>query len=143
MPLRPAVKADLIRTAPLFARCSKEEIRRVAAIAEERNLATGTELIREGDDAREFFVVIEGAAEVRRHGRKVSTIGIGGFVGELAILSDTPRSATVTAATPLDVLVISRRDFLSLVGEMPSISTKVARALADRVAADARRDDVL
>ncbi len=86
MALRPAVKADLIRHAPLFALCSQAEIKRIAAISEERLLQAGTELIREGDEASEFFVIVKGAAEVRRNGRRRATIGIGGFVGELAIL---------------------------------------------------------
>jgi CRP-like cAMP-binding protein len=140
MVLRPAVKADLIRRVPLFARCSRDEIARVAAIAEERNLETGTEVIRAGEEAREFFVIVEGAVEVHRRGSKRSTIGIGGVFGELAILTEKSRTATVTAVTPLDILVIGRESFLALLAENPSIAGGIAQVLAGRLAADADLD---
>ena len=74
-------------------------------MADEIDLPAGKVLIREGDRGREFFVVISGEVEVRRKGRKRATLGAGSFVGEMALPSKAPRSATVTALTPLDVLV--------------------------------------
>ena len=85
-------------------------------------------------------MIVSGEVEVRRNGRKVSTLGPGGFVGEIALLSKIPRTATVTALTPLDVLVITDRAFLSLLESSPSIAVKVARTLAERVGANELSD---
>jgi CRP/FNR family cyclic AMP-dependent transcriptional regulator len=129
-------KLDLLRRVPLFEHCSKKELSLIAGLADEIDLRAGKVLIREGDRGREFFVIIAGEVEVRRKGRKQATLGPGSFVGEMALLSKAPRSATVTALTPLDVLVISDRDFVSLLDKTPELWLKVARALAERIGAD-------
>src|SRR5258707_14453403 len=103
-------KIDLLRHAPLFEHCSKKELGLIGGLADEIDLPAGKVLIREGDRGREFFVIISGEVEVRRKGRRVATMGAGSFVGEMALLSKAPRSATVTALTALDVLVITDRD---------------------------------
>ena len=94
------------------------------------------ELIREGEPGREFFVVVDGEIEVRRGSRRVARLGAGSFVGEIALLSRSPRTATVVATTPLRVLAIEGRDFVELLDSLPELWLKVARALADRVDAD-------
>ena len=129
-------KLDLIKGTPLFEHCSKKDLQRIAQIADELDLREGKVLIQEGDRGREFFVVISGEVEVRRKGRKVAILGPGSFVGEMALLSKIPRTATVTALTPLDVLVITDRAFLDLLEKVPELWLKVARALAERVGAD-------
>jgi voltage-gated potassium channel len=134
--LRADTRVDLIRGLPLFEHCSKRDLRRIAALAVERELRAGTELIREGEPAGEFYVVVEGEVEVRRRGRRVTRLGAGSFVGEIALLSRSPRTATVVAASPLRVLVISGRDFVALLDALPELWLKVARTLADRVDAD-------
>ena len=133
-------KIDLIRRVPLFEHCSKKELALIAGIADEIDLPAGKVLIREGDRGREFFVIISGEVEVRRKGRKIRTLGAGNFVGEMALLSREPRSATVTAATALDVLVIVDRDFVALLDSTPELWLKVARALAERVGSDELSD---
>ena len=133
MALGANAKMDLLKHAPLFEACSKQELQQIAQIADELDLREGKVLIREGERGREFFVIVSGEVEVRRNGRKISTLGPGGFVGEIALLSKIPRTATVTALTPLDVLVITDRAFLSLLESSPSIAVKVARTLAERV----------
>ncbi len=129
-------KSDLIKAAPLFEHCSKQELQYIAQLADELDLSEGKVLIREGDRGREFFVIVSGEVEVRRKGRKVATLGPGDFVGETALLSKAPRNATVTATTPVRVLVIVDRAFLSLLDRTPTIWLKVARALAERVGDD-------
>ncbi len=140
MALGANAKLDLIKGAPLFENCSKHDLRRIAQIADELDLRAGKVLIREGERGREFFVIVSGEIEVRRKGRKVATLGPGSFVGEMALLSKAPRSATVTAVTPVDVLVITDRAFLALLDEMPDLWLKVARTLAERVGADELSD---
>jgi CRP-like cAMP-binding protein len=134
--LRADTRVDLIRGLPLFELCSKRDLRRIAALADEREIAAGTELIREGEPGSEFYVVVDGEVDVRRRGRRVARLGAGSYVGEIALLSRSPRTATVVAATPLRVLAISGRDFVALLDTLPELWLKVARPLADRVDAD-------
>jgi CRP-like cAMP-binding protein len=138
--LRADTRVELIRGLPLFELCSKRELRRIAALADERELEAGSELIREGEPGSEFYVVVEGEVDVRRRGRRVARLGAGSFVGEIALLSRSPRTATVVAATPLHVLSISGRDFVALLDSLPELWLKVARTLADRVDADEAMD---
>ena len=140
MLLRADTRVDLIRGLPLFELCSKRDLRRIAALADEREIAAGTELIREGEPGSEFYVVVDGEVDVRRRGRRVARLGAGSYVGEIALLSRSPRTATVVAATPLRVLTISGRDFVALLDSMPELWLKVARTLADRVESDEAQD---
>ncbi len=133
MALGANAKLDLIKRIPLFEHCSKKDLQHIAGIADELDLRAGKVLIREGERGREFFVLVSGEAEVRRRGRKIATVGPGDFVGEMALLSKAPRNATVTAVTPVDVLVITDRAFLDLMDKTPDLWHKVARALADRL----------
>jgi len=135
VPLRRDKKVELIKGVPLFSRCSKKELQEVAALADEIDLPEGRVLTREGDTGHEFFVILEGTAEVRHGGRKVRTLGPGDFLGEIALLTQLPRTATVTATTALDVLVITAREFRSLLAHAPKVQTKVLEALAERLAA--------
>ncbi len=133
MALRANAKLDLIKRIPLFEHCSKTDLQHIAGIADELDLQAGKVLIREGERGREFFVLVTGEAEVRRKGRKIATVGPGDFVGEMALLSKAPRNATVTAVTPLDVLVITDRAFVDLLDKTPDLWHKVARTLAERL----------
>ena len=140
MALGANAKLDLIKGVPLFEQCSKKDLQRIAQIADELDLRAGKVLIREGERGREFFVIVKGEVEVRRKGRKLATLGPGNFVGEMALLSKIPRTATVTAVTPLDVLVITDRAFLDLLDKVPELWPKVAQALAERVGANEKDD---
>jgi CRP/FNR family transcriptional regulator, cyclic AMP receptor protein len=134
--LKADTKVELIRHLPLFELCSKRDLRRIAALAVEREIVEGSELIREGEPGTEFFVVVDGEIDVRRRGRRVARLGAGSYVGEIALLSRSPRTATVVATTPLRVLAIAGRDFVELLDSIPELWLKVARTLADRVDAD-------
>ncbi len=136
MLLKADTKVELIRHLPLFELCSKRDLRRIAALAVEREIDEGSELIREGEPGTEFFVVVDGEIDVRRRGRRVARLGAGSYVGEIALLSRSPRTATVVATTPLRVLAIAGRDFVELLDSIPELWLKVARTLADRVDAD-------
>ncbi|HEX2304101.1 MAG TPA: cyclic nucleotide-binding domain-containing protein [Gaiella sp.] len=140
MLLRTDTRVELLRGLPLFELCSKRDLRRIAALAEERTIESGTELIREGEPGTEFYVVVDGEVDVRRRGRRIARLGASSFVGEIALLARSPRTATVVAATPLRVLAISGRDFVELLDTLPELWLKVARTLADRVDADEAMD---
>jgi CRP/FNR family transcriptional regulator, cyclic AMP receptor protein len=91
-------------------------------------------MIREGERGREFFVLLEGTAEVTKDGRKINTLGPGDFFGEIALVSDSPRTATVTATSPVHTLVVTDRAFRRLLDDVPEIQRKVLLALAERLA---------
>ena len=127
-------KTDLIRAVPLFARCSRAEVAEVATIADEIDVPAEKELTQEGDRGREFFVLLEGSATVRRGGRKVNVLGPGDFFGEIALVSRSARTATVTTTAPSRLLVITESRFRSLLDHSPRIQIRVLEALADRLA---------
>ena len=135
MKLRRNAKVDLLRAVPLFAECSQKELGRIATIADEISLPEGTKLIEEGKQGREFFVLIDGTVDIRRGGSKVAEMGGGSFFGEIALLTDAPRTATVTATSPVRVLVITGQAFQRVLNETTTIRPKVLAALAERAAA--------
>jgi CRP-like cAMP-binding protein len=132
--LRKDAKTELLRHAPLFANCSKKELAAIGGIADEIDLREGTELTRQGAPGREFFVIIDGTADVLKDGQKVNTLHAGDFFGEIALLHHSPRTATVAATSPVHALVITERSFKRLLDEQPEIQFKVLQALAERLA---------
>jgi CRP/FNR family transcriptional regulator, cyclic AMP receptor protein len=135
--VRSATKVDLIAAVPLFAGLSRSELGQVASIADEIDLPADKVLIREGERGREFFVLLEGEAEVARKGKKLATRGAGEFFGEIALVSNLPRTATVKTRTPVRALVIRDVDFRGLLRRTPAIAVKVLQAVADRLSPDA------
>ena len=127
-------KIDLIRKVPLFSRLSKTELRQLAMLADEIDLREGKEMTRQGAAGREFFVLLEGTADVKKDGRKINALGPGDFFGEIALVSHEPRTATVTATSPVRTLVITERSFRRLLDETPQVKTKVMEAMASRLA---------
>jgi CRP-like cAMP-binding protein len=131
--LRRDAKTELLRRVPLFAECSKGELRKLAAIADEVTLREGTVLTREGRSAHEFFVLIDGTVRVTTGSRKLADLGPGEWLGEIALLTKAPRTATATATSPVDALVIVDRDFRRVVAEIPSIAMKMLSSVAERL----------
>jgi CRP/FNR family transcriptional regulator, cyclic AMP receptor protein len=127
-------KTELIRNVPLFSRCSRAEVKEIAKLADEIDLREGKEMTREGAPGREFFVLLEGVADVKKEGRKINTLGPGDFFGEISLVSRQPRTATVTAASPVRALVVTDYSFRHLLDESPQIKTKVMEAMAERLA---------
>jgi len=135
--LRRNEKVELIKKVPLFANCSKRELEEIAHIADEIDLNEGKEMTREGSRGREFFVLLEGEADVTKQGRSINKLGSGDFFGEIALVADSPRTATVTATSPVRALVITDRSFRRLLEEQPEIQRKVLQELAERLAPEA------
>lgn len=136
--LRRDAKVDLLKRVPLFAECSKGELRQIATITDEVSLRNGTTLMREGRLAHEFLVLIDGTARVTQEGKTLADVGAGDWLGEIALLTKSPRTATVTATSPIQALVITDRAFRQLVQKTPSIAIKVLTCVASRLARDAR-----
>ena len=124
---------DHLASVPLFSACSKKELQAVARASDQIDLPAGRVLCEQDSTGREAFIILDGTAEVRRNGRKVAELGAGNVVGEMALLDHGPRTATVTASTPLSVLVIGAREFSGIVDDVPPIAHKLLKALAGRV----------
>jgi CRP/FNR family transcriptional regulator, cyclic AMP receptor protein len=133
--LRKDAKLELLKAVPLFARCTKKELAEIATIADEIDLVEGKQLTKEGSRGREFFVLVEGSADVKRKRKKIGTMGPGDFLGEIALVTKTPRTATVTTTSPVRALVVSEQNFRRLLERSPEVQIKVLEALAERVAA--------
>ncbi|HUG65016.1 MAG TPA: cyclic nucleotide-binding domain-containing protein [Gaiellaceae bacterium] len=133
MALRSDAKMKLLKDVPLFAGCTKAEVRRLASIADELDIREGTVLTREGRTAHEFFVLVDGTVRVSKGGRRLADLGPGDWLGEIALLTKAPRTATATATSPVDALVIVDRDFRHVVSEMPSIAMKMLSCVAERL----------
>jgi CRP/FNR family transcriptional regulator, cyclic AMP receptor protein len=125
-------KRELISKVPLFAHCSKGELQEIASIADEIDIAEGKALTTEGSPGREFFVIIEGTASVAQDGEQINDLGPGDFFGEVALVKDTPRTATVTATSPVRALVVTAQNFRRLIEHQPNIERTVLKALVDR-----------
>src|SRR5919204_3976326 len=127
-------KVEIIKKVPLFSQLSKKCVEDVAHIADELDLPAGKVMAKEGDPGREFFVLLEGEAEVTKGDRSINTMRNGDFFGEIALVTKMPRTASVTATTPVRVLVINERDFSALLKRSPEVGRGVAEALAERIA---------
>ena len=127
-------KLDLLHGIPLFARLGKKEIERLGQLTEELDLRVGKVLMRQGDRGEEMFVVAAGKVVVERDGAILGERGPGSVLGEIALLSEGPRTATVTATEPTRVFVLGHREFHALMDEMPTVRTAVLEVLASRIA---------
>jgi CRP-like cAMP-binding protein len=131
--LRKDRKIELLKQVPLFSHCNKKQLAAIAQRADLISLRPGVELIREGALGREFMVIVDGAVDVRRKGRKINTLGAGDFVGEMALIAGGPRTATVTTTRDTSLLVVTQRQFNELLAETPEIQAKVIEALGERL----------
>lgn len=122
-----------LRNVPLFSSCTTKDLTRIAKAADEITVAEGHLLCDQGQTGREAFVIVSGSATVRRNGKKVATLGPGSVVGELALLDHGPRTASVTADETCEVLVIDRRNFVSVIDDVPALAHKLLASLAGRI----------
>lgn len=136
-----STSADLIARVPLFAACSKKELRSLASAAAERAVGAGNVVVRQGAAGNAFFVILSGEADVIRNGRKVGHLVPGDFFGDLALIDKLPRSATVVATTDTVLVVLGQREFSALLEESTTFARKLLVGLATRVRElDARAD---
>jgi CRP/FNR family cyclic AMP-dependent transcriptional regulator len=126
-------KVEALKRAPLFEGLSRKELVQLARVSDDLEVPSGKVLCREGEVGQEFFVIVDGKVDITRKGKRVTTRGGGDFFGEIALLEETPRMATVTTKTPVRLFVLTRADFRHLVDENPSVERKVLRALARRL----------
>jgi CRP/FNR family transcriptional regulator, cyclic AMP receptor protein len=126
-------KLKLLGNVRLFSACNKRELSRIAALADEVEEPKGKVIVRQGDPGRECFVIVEGKAKATMRGKASATLGPGSFFGEMSLLDQGPRSATVTAETDIRLLVLGSREFSALINEVPIVSVRIMRGLAERL----------
>ena len=124
---------ELLRKVWLFERCSKKELEAIARVATPLDMPAGKVLTEQGSPGYEFFVIVSGKAKATREDVAIGTLGPGSFFGEMSLLEDLPRVATITTTEPTTVLVVHARDFNHLVSEMPSVDRKMLVVLARRL----------
>ena len=125
--------ADALAYVSLFSLCSKRELRLVAKLAKTRRMNSGATLVTEGESGGTMFVLLSGRATVYKGGKKLAERSAGDVVGELAVLTKSPRNATVTLASDAEVATISRRDVYRLIEDAPGFARKLLEALSNRV----------
>lgn len=121
-----------LRTVPLFASLSRNELRELSTVTDQVALPAGTQLIHEGAFSYEFLLITSGGAEVRRGGAPVATLGPGDFVGEVGVIRDARRNASVVATSDLTAIVMSARDLRRIAQVMPSVAAHIETAIAAR-----------
>ena len=126
-------KVEVLKRVPLFEGLSKKELAGLARATDDVAVDAGTVLCREGRLAQEFFVIVEGVAEVTKDGKHVATREAGEFFGEIGLITTTTRTATVMAKTPLRCFILMRGDFRRVLDENPKVERKLMQALADRL----------
>lgn len=132
-------KVDLLAGVDLFRGCTPKELASLAALTTPLHVGEGRVLCREGTVGEEFFVIVAGRAEVAIGGERVADLGPGSFFGEMALLDGGPRVATVTAATEMELLVLNRREFVTVLADLPAVGVRVLTELARRMRANTER----
>lgn len=132
------MRTDTIPSLPLFASVPRRRREEIGSLADEVAVGAGTVLVRQGDLAHEFFVVLDGEVDVLRDGRHVATMSRGEFFGEIALVGSPFRTATVVARTDARLVVLARREFRTMIRRFPEVASVVLSAGQRRVASTLR-----
>lgn len=135
MPLRRGAdrKVDLLGKVPLFSECSQKELSKIASLADEIEVDEGAVLTKEGMPGRECFVVSEGSAKATLRGKKLASYGPGDVFGEMSLLDNEPRSATITADSDMILFVVDSRSFWGLCEQAPNVTRKIMKSISQRL----------
>jgi len=130
---------ELLAGVDLFQGLSKRELRAIAAMAKEMHFDEGQRVVTEGEEGGRFHLILEGGAKVSVGGRTRNTLGHGDHFGEISLIDGGPRSATVTAETPLRTLALAEWNFRPLLKEVPTIAPKILLEMCRRLRANERQ----
>jgi CRP-like cAMP-binding protein len=122
-----------LRSVPLFAECDESELREVASLGTEVSVPAGRQLMVEGDGAHEAFLLEDGHALATRGGKEIARFGPGDFFGEMALIANRPRSATVVAEDEVTVRAFHTSEFRQMMQDVPSIALKILATMAERL----------
>jgi CRP/FNR family transcriptional regulator, cyclic AMP receptor protein len=126
-------KTDSLRVVHMFSACTDKELAQIARACDEVEVAPDTRLVEEGAVGKDFFLIVVGDAVVTRAGVEVATVGPGQYFGELSLLDESPRNATVTARTPMTLITLGRREFSAVLDSWPGVAHKLLRQMARRL----------
>lgn len=126
-------KLDLLRRVPLFAGCGKDSLGQIGQLADEVDVPDGYVLMKQGDRAREFFLIVDGRVRIEQDGKQIASLGPGEFLGEIGLIDEGERTASAVTEGPAKLLVITHQGFDSLLDLSPAIHLEVMKALAARV----------
>jgi CRP-like cAMP-binding protein len=121
-----------LNNVPFFSSLKKKELELIARQADEVDVPAGKVLAQQGTFGDQFFVIEEGTAEVVRDGERLGELGPGDFFGEMALLDEDRRTATVTATTPMTLIVMTRASFRAVEAGMPHVHAAVRAAIEQR-----------
>lgn len=128
-----STKLALLRKVPLFDGLSDRQLGQIARLADEVEAKAGHQLTRQGETGRELFIIVEGEAVVKPGRGRTVRLARGDFFGEMSLLDGQPRSATVEAATDMQLLVVGQREFWTLLTSAPLITRKIMSTLSQRI----------
>ena len=126
-------KVELLQNIPLFSRLSQRQLNTVAKYADVVERRKGAVLAKQGAQGMEAILIVDGRARVEGDGKAIAELGPGDVVGEMSVIDGKPRSATVIAETPMNLLVLHRRDFVSLMETVPGLQRQLLVTLCERV----------
>jgi cAMP-dependent protein kinase regulator len=121
-----------LRSIALFESLPRDELSAVAQHADEIDAPQGTQLVRQGEFAYEFFVIEDGSADVLRDGEKIAELGPGDFLGEMGIVGKVVRNATVVTTSDSDVIVMTGQAFRSMARLNPEVASRISEAVEER-----------
>jgi len=124
---------ELLRKVDLFAGLSTKELESVADACKRAEFRDGDNIVTQGDPSARLYVIIDGTADVFVHGAKVDTVGPGDYFGEIAVIDEQPRAATVTATSPISALSLANFNVKRLLRTIPDIGFKMLRRACERI----------
>jgi CRP-like cAMP-binding protein len=131
--MRQEARADELARVPLFARCSKRQLRRLASEAHVDQIEPGEKLVSLGSPSYQLYVILVGTASIQRDGTEIGRVSTGDVVGELGLLLDEPRNADVVATSALEVLGLDRAGLRRALDEVPGMAWALLTAVAERL----------
>lgn len=126
-------KTNQLRGVQLFSACTDKELAQIARACDEMVVDADAVIMEEGTTGEDFYLIVTGEASISRGGHHVATVGAGGYFGELALLDEAPRNATVTAKTPMTLIRLGRREFSAVLDSWPGVAHKLLRHVARRL----------
>lgn len=126
-------KVDLIRSVSLFQGLGRKELEQIAQLVDDVDIPAGKVLMRQGESGAEMFIIAAGSVRIERNGEFIRDAGPGTAIGEMALLSEGLRTATVTATVPTRILLAAHREFHQLMEEHPAIRMKILEGLATKI----------
>ncbi len=124
---------EFLARVPIFAKCTAEEIAAVVSVAQESGFQAGQIIVTQGTPGQAFYLILQGRVEIVRDNRSLGAFGPGDFFGEMSLLDQAPRSATIRALEPTTCLMLSSWDFKGLLEKHPSIAIKLLEILSRRL----------